>query len=48
MPVIPVTAESIKWEDRGLGQLGQKVRLYLKNNLSKKGWKHGLRGGAPV
>jgi hypothetical protein len=33
----PKDAGSIKQEDYGAGQPGQKVRLYLQNNQSKKG-----------
>jgi hypothetical protein len=36
MPVIPAMAGSVKKEDWGPGQPGQKMRPYVKNNQSKK------------
>jgi hypothetical protein len=48
MPVIPVMARSLKWEDLSLVQSGQKVSPYLQNNQSKKGWRCGSRGRAPA
>jgi hypothetical protein len=33
--VIPATAGSLKWEDQGPGQPGQKVRPYVQNNQNK-------------
>jgi hypothetical protein len=47
-PIIPATmVKSIK-QDLNLGQLGQKVRPYLKNNQRKKGWKHGSSSRVPA
>jgi hypothetical protein len=37
MPIILTTAESIKQEDYGPGQPGQKARHYLQNMQNKRG-----------
>jgi hypothetical protein len=40
-PIIPAMPESLEQEDHNLGKLGEKMRSYLQNNQSKKGWQHG-------
>jgi hypothetical protein len=39
MPAIPAMEGSLKWEDHGPGQPGQKARPYFQYNQSKRGWK---------
>jgi hypothetical protein len=48
VPVIPATAESINRRIAVKANLGKKVKYYLKNSQSKKGWRHGSSSRARV
>jgi hypothetical protein len=46
--VISATVGSVKQEDHSPGWPGQKVRPYIQNNHSKKGWRYGSSSTPPA